>query len=271
MTEHSITQQQLDIIKAFRQVFDIMNEGFMNKQYWDYIPFGLAMIHLTTAETEHQKQDEDYPIKYHKRLFENTYQFISAIKNEELVLFTPEKMPYEKGFMDKLITTIEDGKENNYFGVLCSYVAYDGLKNVLLNKGFSPMDHKVQSIGQIFTVMNDPNSTVFPEHATNDLLYHTIKEFPVKEEDKRLNTFERREKSLLQFLSEYFKFSANDDCLDLRDSDWPNRITLWKALNELNPKDFKHDASKDLIDKFFNNQHYVSYSDNKKNNKTWKP
>jgi|GEM_PF-4158265 len=263
MTDPTITQQLMDAIKAFRQVFDIMNDGFMKKQYWDYIPFGLAMIHLTTAETEHLKEMDDYPIRYHIRLFENTYQFVPAIKNEELVMFTPDKMPYDEGFMNKYITAIDDGKEDNYFGVLCSFVSYDGLRNVLLNKGFSQTDHKIQSLGQIFSVMNDPNSTVLPEHAVNDVLYHTIKDIPIKEDDKRLKTHERREKTLLEFLSKNFVYSATDDCLDLRDSKWPERKTLWKALNEINPKEFKHDAKKDLIDKFFNNQQYVSFSTNK--------
>ncbi len=264
MIDQTITQQQLDIIKAFREVFDIMNKGFIEKQYWDYIPFGLAMIHITTAETEHQKQDADYPIKYHKRLFENTFQFIPAIKNDDLVMFTYEKLPYDAGYMGKLINAMVDGKEDNYFGVICSFVSYDGLRNVLLNKGFSPTDHKVQSIGQIFSVMNDQNSTVFPEHAVNDVLYHTIKDIPIKEDDKRLNTFERREKTLLDFLKKHCKYSVTDDCKDMRDSDWPDRLTLWLALSDINPKDFKTNATKDLIDKFFNKQNYVRFSDNKK-------
>ncbi|MCX7553643.1 hypothetical protein OS175_07110 [Marinicella sp. S1101] len=238
----------------------------MKKQYWDYIPFGLAMIHLTTAETAHLKDSEDYHIKFHERLFENTYQFVPAIMSEELVMFTPERLPYDEGFMKDFLKAIEDGKEDNYFGVLVSFVAYEGLRNTLINKGFSVTDHKVQSIGHIFSVMNDPNSKVFPEHATNDVLYNTIKGFPIKEEDKKLNTHERREMALLEFLKKQYDYAVTDGCKDMRESDWPDRHSLWMKLGKSNPKDFKQDATKDLVDKFFNKQQYVSYSDNKKTN-----
>jgi len=67
MTDLPITQQQMDVMKAFREVFDTMNKGFMRKDYWDYIPFGLAMIHLTTAELEHLNDSEDYPIRFHRK------------------------------------------------------------------------------------------------------------------------------------------------------------------------------------------------------------
>jgi len=259
------TKEQHKAFQDLRTVFDMTNQNFVNKHYKDYIPIGLALVHMTTAEDYYRHDLENYGAYYNQRIMDNSELFRVAIIEDRLPLLSFDRKPYEKGFWHKHYEQIEKGHDDNYFGLLISLVSYYALYQLLISQGYSPQDERLKAINNMQQIMNHPNDAVNDRFHNNDYLYHAIKDMPVSGDGKHKNTPERREATLLQFLKDKLNYSPSDDCIDLRDSDWPDRKSLWVALNELNPIDFKHDASKDLIDKFFNNQKYVSFSTSKNN------
>lgn len=263
MNKIQFTQQQLKAFQDLRTVFDMTNQDFVNKRFKDYIPIGLALVHITTEEDYYSHDLENYGVYYNQRIMDNSELFREAIIEDRLPLLSFDRKPYEKGFWRKHSELIEKGHDDNYFGLLISLVSYHALYQLLISQGYSPQDERLKTINKMQQIMNHPNDAFNDRFHNNEWLYHAIKDMPVSEEGKHKNTPERREATLLQFLRDKLDYSPSEGCRDLRESEWPNRQTLWLALNQINNKDFKHNAKKDLIDKFFNKQHYVSYSDNK--------
>ena len=177
------TEDQFQYLEHLKLLYDATNSKFINREFGDYIPVGIAIIHISTNTLESKYWDD--PMMFNSKCINTGKLFYQLIYNIKMGLLDYSYNPVPSSEINLLINQIINYESYNYLNILSCFVSFEMLHNTLKElKNISSNDNRLKSVIQLWNGINDTNFKFNPEYVTNSILYNSIKNMRKKDKDK---------------------------------------------------------------------------------------
>lgn len=177
------TKNELKCLEHLRIVYDRFNQSFSEYFYDNYIPIGLAVIHFVHIENRYVNTDPEYHCYVNKRYLEIAKFLAQKLEHNPEYVKLPNGGEYNNGVISQILSELLNGKDDNYYGILVSHIAYDNIIDCINATPYlSSEDRAIAIINEIQSLVKSKLlKSVFTRN--NNILYYSVKNLTVKKEE----------------------------------------------------------------------------------------
>lgn len=265
--EFDFEENDIKCLKHLKIVFDAFNGNYVSGKYGVYIPVGLLAIHTVTLCNKYSIESFEGEEELYFNYVNAEYIKMSAmigylIMNSKITLIDQRyDIPLPNQDLRTIVSGLLAGERNDYLTILSRHIALDEyIQNMKLLDGVSVEDPRILAAIDLFMDSKNNDAPLRKRLKSNFVLYDSVSQFSVKTESKpRLNTQQKREVVLKNFIQDVLKMKAP---VDMRDTSYGRREDLWSRLHDEDSELFLIDGDRtQTMNRFFNKQLLCAFDD----------